>query len=227
MSGELWRGPGVSPVDAGSRRADAVATRRLLLRTAERLFAERGVHAVSARQIAEAAGQGSNSAVGYHIGTKADLVAAIVREHVGPMDRMREQMLRRVAGSGDLRAHIACLVLPVTNHLEGLGVPSWYARFAAQVVIDPGLRTVVVAEATASPVMRRAMDGILALARPMPGECVTVRTGMVRHLIVHTCADREQDLADGNAPSADTWPRTGRLLIDAIEALLTIKGARL
>lgn len=206
---------------AGRReRSDAVATRALLMRTAERLFAERGVHAVSARQIAEAAGQGSNSAVGYHIGTKADLVAAIIREHAVPMDRMRARMLRRVSGPAGLRTYVACLVLPFTSHLADLGVPSWYARFAAQVLIDPGLRAVVVAEATSTPVMAETMDRILELVPGPAGEAATLRAGMARHLIVHTCADREQELADGNAPDADSWPRTGRLLIDAIDAVL-------
>ena len=194
-------------------RADAAATQALLLRTAEKLFAEHGVHAVSNRRIAEAAGQGSNSAVGYHIGTKADLVAAIIRAHTAPMDRMREQMLRRAAGDPDPRTHIACLVLPVTRHLAALGVPSYYARFAAQVVIDPGLRTVAVHEATTTPAMQAVLDRL-------PGNSAAVRTGMIRHLIVHTCADREQALADGNTTRSDSWPRTGRMLVDAIFALV-------
>jgi AcrR family transcriptional regulator len=194
-----------------------LATQAALLRTAERLFAERGVHAVSNRQIAAAAGQGSNSAVGYHIGTKADLVAAIIKAHAVPMDAMRERMLRRVSGSGDLRQHIACVVLPLTRHLADLGVPSHYARFAAQVSIDPGLRTVAVTEATSSPIMRRAVDELIAV---LPGRPAVQRAGMVRHLIIHTCADVEQDLADGRA-RAHAWPRTGKLLIEAIEAMLT------
>ncbi|MGO4759077.1 TetR family transcriptional regulator, partial [Streptomyces sp. 2MCAF27] len=58
-------------------RAEQVsATRELILTAAERLFAERGVYAVSNRQVSEAAGQGNNAAVGYHFGTKADLVRA-------------------------------------------------------------------------------------------------------------------------------------------------------
>jgi cytochrome P450 len=51
----------------------------VILATTERLFAERGIHAVSNRQISEAAGQGNSAAVGYHFGTKADLVRAIAR----------------------------------------------------------------------------------------------------------------------------------------------------
>ena len=45
-------------------------TRELLLNTAERLFAEHGVAAVSNRQICEAAGQGNNYAIGYHFGSR-------------------------------------------------------------------------------------------------------------------------------------------------------------
>ena len=202
-------------------RADAAATQELLLRTAERLFAERGVHAVSNRQIAVAAGQGSNSAVGYHVGTKADLVAAIMRAHVVPMDRMREEMLDRAHASSDLRDHIACLVLPLTRHLADLGVPSWYARFAAQVSFDPALRTVAIHEATSTPAMRRAMDMMLAQAPGPPGAWAVLRPGMARHLIIHTCAEREQALVDGNAPSGETWAQTGQMLIDAVAALMT------
>lgn len=196
-----------------------VTTASLLLRTAEQLFAERGVHAVSNRRIAEAAGQGSNSAVGYHIGTKADLVAAIIRAHAEPMDRTRARMLARARRDPSLRAWIGCLVRPLTRHLADLGVPSWYARFAAQVSVDPVLRTVAWNAATSTPAMRETMDHILA-ATPGPAPVAAVRAGMVRHVIIHTCADREQDLADGNAPASSTWPRTGDLLVDAIATLL-------
>jgi hypothetical protein len=40
--------------------------------------------------------------------------------------------------STDLRDWIACLVWPVTAHLAALGTPSWFARFLAQVMADPG-----------------------------------------------------------------------------------------
>ncbi|GIM95468.1 TetR/AcrR family transcriptional regulator [Paractinoplanes toevensis] len=200
-------------------RSDAAATQALLLRTAERLFAERGVHAVSNRQIAEAAGQGSNSAVGYHIGTKADLVAAIIRTHAVPMDRLRTRMLDR-AGT-DPRALIAAVVLPLTRHLADLGTPSWYARCSAQILIDPVLRTVAIQAATSTPAMSRAMQALLAVVPPV----AVPRVEMVGHLIVHTCAEHERDLAAGNAPPG-SWPRTGRLLIDAIADLLTVRSIR-
>lgn len=50
-------------VNRANRGAQVGATREALLVTAERLFAERGVHVVSTRQISAAAGQGNNAAV--------------------------------------------------------------------------------------------------------------------------------------------------------------------
>ena len=59
-------------------RTDRASTTRVaILTAAERLYAEHGVFAVSNRQVSEAAGQGNNAAVGYHFGTKTDLVRAI------------------------------------------------------------------------------------------------------------------------------------------------------
>ncbi|EGD53425.1 TetR/AcrR family transcriptional regulator [Gordonia neofelifaecis] len=53
------------------------ATRRKLIRTAEKLFAAEGVDAVSLRAINTAAGQGA-AAVHYHFGTKDDLLTAVL-----------------------------------------------------------------------------------------------------------------------------------------------------
>ena len=90
---------------AGRMKRDAQvnATREALLTAAERLFAERGVHAVANRQISEAAGQGNNAAVSYHFGTKADLVRAITRKHVDQIERTRARMVVGIGDSADLR----------------------------------------------------------------------------------------------------------------------------
>ena len=80
---------------ARAARSDrASTTQEAILTAAERLFAEHGVFAVSNRQVSEAAGQGNNAAVGYHFGTKTDLVRAIERRHREPIERLREDMAR-------------------------------------------------------------------------------------------------------------------------------------
>src|SRR5262249_7827064 len=67
--------------DRTNARGDA--TRELILVTAERLFAERGIAAVPLRDIGVAAGQKNNVAVQYHFGDRDNLVRSIVSYRTG------------------------------------------------------------------------------------------------------------------------------------------------
>ena len=58
----------------------------LLIETAERLFAERGVNAVSLREIGAEAGQRNTGAVRYHFGTKEALVNAVFEHRMTPIN---------------------------------------------------------------------------------------------------------------------------------------------
>jgi AcrR family transcriptional regulator len=99
----------------------AGATRERILDAAERLFAEHGVRAVSNRSVAEAAGQGNNTVVGYHFGTKADFVRALIRRHTAEMDARREAMVAALGSAPDVRRWVDCLVGPVAEHLAERG----------------------------------------------------------------------------------------------------------
>jgi len=187
------------------------------LAAAERLFAEHGVAAVSSRQVAEAAGQANNSAVGYHFGTKNDLVLAIVRRHAPSVERRREKMLAEAEGSSELRDWLTYLVQPLTEHLASLGKQSRYARFIAQATTDPACRQVVIDEAEASPTIN--VEELERLLPILPMDVREERAEMMRHLIVHVCAERERALHDGTATPRDTWEATGTGLVDALMGL--------
>lgn len=60
-------------------------TRTQLLDAAERLFAERGFRGTSVRAITDLAGA-NLAAVGYHFGSKAELLSAVVRRVVEPIN---------------------------------------------------------------------------------------------------------------------------------------------
>jgi AcrR family transcriptional regulator len=208
-------------------RAERVnETRELILTAAERLFAENGVVVVSNRQVSEAAGQGNNAAVGYHFGTKEDLVRAIVQSHTARMERVRLRLLAEHGDSADLRDWVACLVRPVTDHLDTLGSPSWYARFAAQVMTDPVLREIVIDDALTAPSLQRALDGLNRCLATLPLPVRLDRNNMARHLIVHTCAEYERALATGEAPAQSSWHGMATGLVDAIVGLLTAPVTR-
>jgi AcrR family transcriptional regulator len=205
---------------AGTVRAAQVsATRELILTTAERLFAERGVYAVSNRQVSEAAGQGNNAAVGYHFGTKADLVLAIARRHAEQVEQARVRMLAEIGDSTELRDWVACLVRPLTEHLAALGSPSWYARFSAQVMTDPALRQIMVEESLTSPTLRRILERLHRCLSELPVEVHAERSDMARQLILHVCAERERALAESAPTARSCWHDAATGLIDAIVGL--------
>src|ERR1700676_3576584 len=91
------------------RTERASSTQEAILVAAERLYAEHGVFAVSNRQVSEAAGQGNNAAVGYHFGTKTDLVRAIEQKHRASIERLLETMVATTKDSTELRGLGACL----------------------------------------------------------------------------------------------------------------------
>lgn len=208
------------------RTERASSTQEAILVAAERLYAEHGMFAVSNRQVSEAAGQGNNAAVGYHFGTKADLVRAIEHKHRGPVEQLREQMVAELLESGagggrdaELRSWVACLVRPLTDHLEELGNPTWYARFAAQAMTDPAYYNIIVKGALSSPSLVQVVEGINRCLPDLPAEVHFERNIMARNLLMHTCADRERALAAGTSTSHRSWRAAASGLIDAIVGL--------
>lgn len=190
---------------------------------AERLFAERGLAAVSARQISEAAGQGNTAAVGYHFGTKNDLVHEIIRRHAGEIERIRSRMAAGVTGPGCLRDWVSCLVRPSAEHLASLGAPTWFARFAVQVLADPALRPLLIRETFASPAIGRILAGLDESLSGLPRPVRAERDDMALTLIAHVVARHERALADSAPPAtgADhaTWHDAATGLIDALVGL--------
>ncbi|MGN5238366.1 TetR/AcrR family transcriptional regulator [Rhodococcus sp. SJ-3] len=198
-----------------SRKEQREATRELLLTTAERLFAEQGLSLVSMRHIVEAAGQGNNSALKYHIGTRADLIRAIVRKHGEPVAARAREMAEQVRGSTNPRDHLASLVLPYTEHLAELGNPSWNARFNAQVAVDPVFRDEIL---TGNLVPTPDYDAWAGVPELPPAESLVRRQAM-RMAVMHTCAEQERLAATIGAPA--DWQMIGEAITDAITGLLT------
>jgi AcrR family transcriptional regulator len=73
-------------------KQDRDTTKELILDTAERLFAERGLDAASVRDITGAAGV-NLGAITYHFGTKQRLIAAMFNRHFGPLRQRVHELL--------------------------------------------------------------------------------------------------------------------------------------
>ncbi|SNS78457.1 TetR/AcrR family transcriptional regulator [Rhodococcoides kyotonense] len=203
----------------GARSTRTAETRDAILTVAERLYAERGLHAVSNRQVSEAAGQGNNAAVGYHFGTKADLVRAIVVKHSAEIEEARIRMVGLVGEADDLRDWVTCLIRPYTDHLDELGSPSWYGRFTVQVVADPALRSVAYEHAGGSDSLRTTLAGLSRCLPDLPLDVRRARGAMARNLLMNVCAEREADFAEQHPERPASWQDCGTDLIDATVGL--------
>jgi AcrR family transcriptional regulator len=196
------------------------ATRDVILDTAERLYAERGIHTVSNRQIGEQAEQGNTAAVTYHFGTKADLVRAIAARHAEQLERIRVSMVVDAAGSTDVRDWVACLVRPFARHLAELGSPTWYARFCVQVTSDPALHEIITEQALTSPALRMLLVGLNQCLSDLPAAVREERSIMAGHLIAQMAAEQERVLAAGGVTLHPSWEAVADSLIDALVGLL-------
>lgn len=87
-------------------RADAVKNRQLLRETAKRLFAERGVSAVTMSEVAEAAGVGKGTLY-RHFANKAELCEDLIDDD---QRDLQNRTLERIRAGGDPRDHLSWFV---------------------------------------------------------------------------------------------------------------------
>jgi AcrR family transcriptional regulator len=87
----------------------------LLLKTAERLFAEHGLEAVSTRMIAREAGQKNPSALQYHFGNRDGLIEAILNYRLTPINQERLRRLDALQHRGDVEPFAEELLKPVED----------------------------------------------------------------------------------------------------------------
>jgi AcrR family transcriptional regulator len=99
---------------------DDEGTRERTLRTAERLFAERGFNGVSMRELAAAASVNVAS-IAYHFESKEGLLSEVYRRHCEPMIKERLQGLaasERLKGEARVAAIIEAFVRPALRQIE-------------------------------------------------------------------------------------------------------------
>jgi AcrR family transcriptional regulator len=169
---------------------DASDTRARLLTEAERLFAVRGYHQTTTREITEAAGQRNVSAITYHFGTREGLLTAILLQHGSPLD---EERAERASGSLDrlsTRDLVAALTIPYAAQL-GTQRGRYYLRIVAQLTdLFPMWRE---QDELRPPQLRRLLT---ALERRAPGAVRVRRERLIGVIMLMTAmtADRARQI---------------------------------
>jgi len=186
-------------VDTGTAGAQ---TSERLLDAAERLFAERGIDAVSVRAVNAAAGA-NVAAVHYHFGSKELLVTAVLRRRMDGLAQRRLAMLAALPADRppDVRAVVEALVVPLAElSADPAGSGRAYARVLAT-LRGGGPESRAMLGAAFAPQFA-PFDDALARALPELSERVRhFRLNLVGALVVQTLADRETAAAGlGLAP---------------------------
>lgn len=116
--------PAASGTDTADDPDSVLPTDQRLILAAERLFAERGIDAVSLRSVMAEAGANVAS-VHYHFGSKDALVEALISRRSEQLHTRRAELLDAVEASGapDVRALADAFVRPVGELAAGGGTP--------------------------------------------------------------------------------------------------------
>lgn len=187
--------PGPDPVSGHGRRR--------LLDAARQLFDEQGVHGVSARVVAQAAGHRNVAAVNYHFGDLHGLLLAVVREHAEGVDAARNALLDELEQQGPLTPHdaIAAVVRPLVDLLDDADGRR-YLRLLNQLANHPEFHDEVNVEFAGS--LQRAAAHVAPLLESLPENRRTYRIQNTIGLLLYSLASqaRLRDIAGGDAAPA-------------------------
>lgn len=210
---------------SGPPETTSPPTKTRILLAAESLFAERGVEAVSFREIAAAAGQQNTNAVQYHFKNKDRLIQAIFLFRVGQMSERRARMLadaERLGLLDDLRTLLTIVFLPYCDLVDPNGRHS-YAGFLSQYVsryLPAGILHAVDVEVPETNVIRRLLALVRQRLRHLPDHVNARRMGMTTKIFAYTLTYWDNEKRTDAAPRVPLGPLIDDAL-DAAVALLT------
>jgi AcrR family transcriptional regulator len=218
----------------GSDAEHEAPTRARILRVAERLFAERGVDSVSLVEIGAAAGQKNRSAVQYHFGDKAGLVAAIREAHQPAIEKVRAERLDALEADprASLRDFVEVLVRPLADHVRRAEGGVAYVRISASLLGHPEFSPMS-RRKTAEPTSARLLSHFVRRTTTLPPEQVGPRMLLVTGMLFHGLADHLRDGGGRTRLDEETWTGIVDNLVACIVAVLeatapevTAPGAR-
>jgi AcrR family transcriptional regulator len=215
----------VDDADPQTPRLDprTARAREAMILAAERLFGERGIEAVSLREVGAAAGQRNNSAAQYHFGSRDGLVDAIFEYRMGAIDARRRELLADLDAAGrghERRALLEAVLLPLAEELGHADGVSWYARFLQQVAFEPGFDAFAGSRRSVTEGLATVAGRLRDELPDLPDDLQAQRLRLAFRYLVHSLADHERALGAHTTSTAATALLVADL-VDTADALLT------
>ena len=157
-----------------------------------RAFADHGVVAVSLAQGVRERGHRHASAIQYYVGTRDDLLVAILTPHVHAIARRRRELLDRAEQQpdDDLRSVVEALVRPVTE----LALLGWRERAYLRIGLDVNAHADRVGAEVTALITQTASRPAFSLLRrrlpPLPRAVWSLRRAACVTFVAQAAADR-------------------------------------
>lgn len=195
-------------------------TRQRILLTAERLFAEHGVDQVSARQIIQAADQGNSSAIRYHFGSKADLLAAILAHRLSKLSVHQLRMLDALTFNSDVRSLVKVLILPLAEQLGGNADERFFIHILAQLSNHPAYDKLVTNKLRDSAGMQRLSRSLCDRLEQLPEFILSQRVNLITRQAFIALADHHRSALQTNPAIRPDTALFVSNLVDSLCAIL-------
>jgi len=118
----------------------------------------------------------------------------------------------------DLWALVACRILPWVEQLDSLPVPSWRARFLAQVRSMPTVAEMISDSVPHPDDVESIGARMLELIEGGTSRTLRARASILGNVVVDVCAGYEEQLEKGEAEG--TWIDVGHFLVDSVSGML-------
>lgn len=166
---------------------------------ARRLFAERGVDGVTIREIAMAAGQKNHGAVGYHFGSKEELVREIILDGAILIDQRRNAALDELEAAGgprNVREVVDVLVYSAVNMGAEDDGEDTYIRFITMLGMTHRDLFLSALQGKWNSGYLRCLNHLRRLMPPMPATLKNQRFVFMGALLTGVLSMREAALTD-------------------------------
>lgn len=177
--------------DGNTPRGSAI----VILRSAEQLFAEYGIEAVSTRMIARAAGQKNNSALHYHFANRDSLIEAILEYRVNPVNRERIRRLEKMQSESRKlvpRDLVEIFVEPFAEELLKPQEETYYVSLLAQLYAYQRGRELYMRDRERARSLHSISALLIKVLAPLPAPVIHLRLQFMGRATISAVAEWDE-----------------------------------